>query len=258
MAVLLIILLIVISPFLRAAFNQTPLLTLMLPLSWMLGAFGSLWLFRTDLNHPTDQPIRFNRATRKVYVYHMKEHYNPFGKWLPEIKTFDWDTLEAQITKTLVVTGRSVGARYNLEIVQVSPDNPNQIVERSFALEPNNPLGNNFDDKWSFVCNFMERGTAHLPPVVLRSKEVEFWRTVFDSTPFIAPGEYGRTSRRELLNLKFNSIKNIVFTLAMLFLVFFSVIAAPFILTLGLCGYIALKNAPAPHWPDDIAGPKLI
>ncbi|WP_370512790.1 DUF6708 domain-containing protein, partial [Achromobacter sp. LC458] len=53
---------------------------------------------RIDTAIPRDEPVRFNRLRRTVYVYSF-EHvwWNPFAKWQVTTKSYDWADLRAEV-----------------------------------------------------------------------------------------------------------------------------------------------------------------
>ncbi|KJK12715.1 hypothetical protein UB48_26810, partial [Pseudomonas sp. 2(2015)] len=52
-----------------------------------------------DVEAPRDQPIRFNRLRRKVYVYRFfHDGRRPFSRsaWGVRVETYNWDDLRAE------------------------------------------------------------------------------------------------------------------------------------------------------------------
>lgn len=67
------------------------------------GIWGGMFMIRTDVSMPRDEPIRFNRARRKVYAYHfirdLKRPFSP-SAWGVRIASYDRDDLHAEACET--------------------------------------------------------------------------------------------------------------------------------------------------------------
>lgn len=57
---------------------------------------------RGDVERPRDEPIRFNRIRRKVYVHRFRGEFNPFSRraWRTRVAEYDWDCLRARKGRT--------------------------------------------------------------------------------------------------------------------------------------------------------------
>ena len=80
-----------------------------------------IFFLRLDLRLPKDRPIRFNRRQGKVYANDYTWSHNPFGRWGGGVKVFDWNTLQAEVTKQTSASGEVVTQRYALDLVACKP-----------------------------------------------------------------------------------------------------------------------------------------
>ncbi|WP_309262599.1 DUF6708 domain-containing protein [Lysobacter arvi] len=112
---------------------------------------------RQDISCPLDEPIRFNRLRRKVYVYRF--HYRwgrPFNSalWYVKPEVYDWDDLRAEVYQIYVPT---VAYNSGVNIAVVKPGT-NQVIDRFFfghGLVPAN--------YWKMAIAFMQSGPDALP-----------------------------------------------------------------------------------------------
>ena len=113
---------------------------------------------RQDIHSPLDQPIRFNRLRRKVYVYRF--HYNwgrPFDNklWYVKPEVYDWDDLRAEVFSLYVPT-----MAYNTGVyISVVKPGTNQVIDR-FSLALDAYDGANY---WAMARAFMQQGPDVLP-----------------------------------------------------------------------------------------------
>jgi hypothetical protein len=112
-------------------------------------------MIRYDIQLPRDEPIRFNRIRRRVYVYLVEPRYNPFAKGPRVIRVvaFDWDSLRAKklaggrgtctdIVKLEVIdscSGKKIDDFYLARVFQKGPE------------------------RWMLVRAFMQMGPNALP-----------------------------------------------------------------------------------------------
>jgi len=78
----------------------------------LLVSMVALFFFRLDLRLPKDRPIRFNRHQGKVYANYYTWNHNPFGRWGGGVKVFDWNTLQAEVTRNIGASGEVIPQRY--------------------------------------------------------------------------------------------------------------------------------------------------
>ncbi|MEJ1096767.1 MULTISPECIES: DUF6708 domain-containing protein [unclassified Pseudoxanthomonas] len=119
----------------------------------------SVWLsttiIRMDLSPPRDEPIRFNRASRKVCVYrfHMC-WWNPFSRtrWFVRPEAYDWDDLRAEEFQRYAP---GVAYQYGVNIV-VRKRDINQVRDRFL-------LSHDSTNTWTLAQVFMQPGPQALP-----------------------------------------------------------------------------------------------
>ncbi|WPO98921.1 DUF6708 domain-containing protein [Pseudomonas sp. HR96] len=63
-----------------------------------VGIYMSAYIWRMDMDAPVDEPIRFNRLRRKIYVYRFRHSLNLFNrtKWGVYPAAYDWDAVRAE------------------------------------------------------------------------------------------------------------------------------------------------------------------
>jgi hypothetical protein len=113
--------------------------------------------YRVDVTSPLDEPIRFNRLRRKVYVYRF--HYcwwRPFNNalWYVKSEVYDWDDLRAEVYQIYIPT---VTYNSGVNIAVVKPGT-NKVIDRFFfghGLVPAN--------YWKMAVAFMQSGPDVLP-----------------------------------------------------------------------------------------------
>ena len=122
-----------------------------------VGALASGVMIRHDLTPPRDEPIRFNRQRRKVYVYRFHHcWWNPFDskRWGVRPVVYNWDDLRAEVYSVYVPT---VTYNTGVSIAVVKPDT-NQVIER-FCLSHHATA----ERDWALAQVFMQQGPHALP-----------------------------------------------------------------------------------------------
>ncbi|WP_223264962.1 DUF6708 domain-containing protein [Achromobacter spanius] len=137
----------------------------MFPLEVAVGAIAMLWwtvtMIRVDISIPRDEPIRFNRLRRKVYVYRF--HYiwwNPFARWGVTTNAYHWTDLRAEVWRQRGATGQGgLIITWGVSIAVVKPGT-NQVIDR-FPLS----VGQDEGSSWDYVRAYMQYGPGALPAV---------------------------------------------------------------------------------------------
>lgn len=116
--------------------------------------------FKLDVFIPRDEPLRFNRVRRKVYVYDFNYvWWNPFVTWRVTTKSYNWDDLRAEEWKLRGITPHGgLIIKWGVSVAVIKPGT-NQVVDR-FHLSTFN-----VDSVWVYICAYMQRGTEVLPSV---------------------------------------------------------------------------------------------
>ena len=119
------------------------------------GCFWSgLCMLRTELHMPRDEPIRFNRARRKVYAYQYKRDWRrPFTRsaWGVKISIYDWENLRAEACEAYGALGTG-GSIQTINLSVVKPGT-REFTDR-FIFKHNIYDG---EEAWSMTQLFMHR-----------------------------------------------------------------------------------------------------
>ena len=200
-----------------------------------------IFALRLDLAPPRDEPIRFNRKRGKVYVTIFKHTWNPFAKWGAVAKEFDWNTIQAEVTKFAGFNGKTYMERYTFTLLSVKPGT-NEVLDR-FLLASNMPVDNNFPALWAYIKTYMNGGPIMKPETPIRNQAVSFMNSAREWLPtyeiFQSPGHNGAVIKHSAGEAAFLLFLNLLATLAW---------PALFVAAVG--HYIAMRVAPAAIWPD--------
>ena len=220
------------------ALDDVPLLCLMLVVLGATMVFACS-LGMMDVRMPRDRPIRFNRATGKVYVQEYNWTWNPFTRWYSEVKVFDWENLHAELTKQAGYSGKVYMERYALSLASCKPGTL-EVVDR-FDLKSGMPTTNELYRTWAYVRRYMEQGAEGLPRYKPRAAgNFVRRRSFFEHMPFLDPTQEGRDVRERMSHSDW--LFNIPFVLLLFWLW----------IPLGIFHYIAMRIAPEPVWPADL------
>lgn len=155
----------------------------------ILSAFFVLqWLIlptiRMDLELPRDEPIRFNRLRRKVYVYQYKyDHLRVFSRrrWGVQPEVYDWDDLHAEACSIYLPMGNG-GLIENI-IISVRKPGTDEVIDR-FFFSHDWVEGQAY---WTIAQLFMEQGPQALPEFVHPPRDWNNEPKAFDFIPHFAP-----------------------------------------------------------------------
>jgi hypothetical protein len=204
----------------------------------ILGLAHAVFLLRFDLRLPKDRPIRFNRKQGKVYANYYTWNHNPFGRWGGGVKVFDWNTLQAQITKQIGASGEVITQRYALELVSCKPGTF-EAVEH-FRLQQGAQTTGQYEEIWALLRHYMACGLDGLPPQGIRDMNPGFIDCLLFAMPWFAPTEAGRRSRVRMKGFW-----------GRLMMVLMSV-PFPLWLLFGIGNFIVMRLAPEASWPPGV------
>lgn len=196
---------------------------------------GAAFFLRFDLRLPKDRPIRFNRRQGKVYANYYTWSHNPFGRWGGGVKVFDWNTLQAEITKQTGASGELITQRYALELVACKPGTFEE-VER-FRLQQGAQTTKQYEEQWELVRRYMAHGVEGLPPQHIRNQTPPFIDCLLFAMPWFSPTDLGRRTRRRM--------KGFLGT----FMMFLISLLFPMWLVFGLGNFVVMRLAPESSWP---------
>ncbi|WP_241507396.1 DUF6708 domain-containing protein [Pseudomonas sp. AFG_SD02_1510_Pfu_092] len=122
--------------------------------------WASVFFIRVSIGPPRDEPLRFNRARRKMYAYNFKHcWWKPFGTWKVEAVCYDWSQVRAERwSQTGVLPNGGVVFKWGVMLSIVAPGT-NNVIDR-FRL---NTMGAD-QHAWAYICTYMRQGPSALPP----------------------------------------------------------------------------------------------
>ena len=118
------------------------------------------YLWRMDTAAPRDEPIRFNRARRKVYVYRFYHNgLRPFSRtaWYCRAEAYNWDDLRAEASSVYGPLGS--GGLIEVVTLAVVAPGTNQVLER-FHFASGIMQGEMY---WAMAQRFMQQGPDSIP-----------------------------------------------------------------------------------------------
>lgn len=122
--------------------------------------WGSVYYWRMDIEAPLDEPIRFNRARRKVYVYRFHhDGLRLFGRsaWGVTVEAYNWDDLHAEACSIYGPMG--TGGLIETVTLAVLEPGTNKVIER-FHFAHEIQQGEMY---WAMAQLFMQQGPHALP-----------------------------------------------------------------------------------------------
>nr|WP_256587360.1 DUF6708 domain-containing protein [Pseudomonas sp. FW300-N1A1] len=124
------------------------------------GLWGAVYFWRMDVEAPRNEPIRFNRLRRKVYVYRF--HHDggkPFSRsaWGIRPVAYDWDDLHAEACGVYGPMGTG-GSIQTVTLAVLKPGTHEVIDRFLFAHEIHRG-----EMYWAMAQLFMQQGPHALP-----------------------------------------------------------------------------------------------
>jgi len=205
-------------------------------LSPLVGAaffISASWFFRKDLFTYRDEPVLFNRATRKVHLFRRRERIWPFAPWPLVIDTYEWDCVRGEISGGLYYNGATAAVRYQLYLAIKDSPKGKTFIDR-FVVGTQMSDQNSLTDNWEHIRRYMEEDG---PP--LQAGE---WRDDIDDT----------FSHREAWSTTFpflsrdRAIRHSVFFHVLM------VVGFPFMFCFGFCRWLAEITCRPPFWTPEI------
>ncbi|PTR26253.1 hypothetical protein C8K63_104426 [Pseudomonas sp. GV085] len=129
-------------------------------IGFIIPLWGSVFIWRMDVEAPRDEPIRFNRVRRKVYVYRFHhDGLRPFSRtaWGVRTEVYDWDDLRAEACSVYGPMG-SGGLIETVTLAVVKPGTHHVIDRFHFAHEIQQG-----EMYWAMAQLFMQQGPQALP-----------------------------------------------------------------------------------------------
>jgi len=122
--------------------------------------WSGVYFWRMDTNAPRDEPIRFNRARRKVYVYRFYHNWlRPLSRtaWYCRAEAYNWDDLRAEACSIYGPMG-SGGLIETVTLAVVAPGT-NTVLDRfhfAFGIQQGEMY-------WAMAQRFMQQGADSIP-----------------------------------------------------------------------------------------------
>jgi hypothetical protein len=151
-------------------------------IGFVAGLWGGVYFWRIDTEAPRDEPIRFNRIRRKVYVYRFHhDGLRPFDRrtWGVHPAVYNWDDLHAEACR-LYVPGTAL-----VENITISVRKPGtkEVLDR-FQFSCDIQQGEMY---WAMAQLFMQQGPQSLPIFPRPPRDWNNERLVFNLARYLAP-----------------------------------------------------------------------
>ncbi|WP_406833938.1 DUF6708 domain-containing protein [Pseudomonas asiatica] len=135
---------------------------LLASLMLLVGMWATATYVKMDLLLPRDEPIRFNRVRRKIYLYQFRFHYIylfSHKHWGVKPVAYNWDDVTAEVYRVY-----APGHGGLIENVMLSVRNPetNEVIDRVFFTHD---LYHG-EAYWAIARLFMQQGPEALPKFV--------------------------------------------------------------------------------------------
>ena len=134
--------------------------SILLLIAFAVALWSGIYVWRMDTSAPRDEPIRFNRARRKVYVYRFRHNgLKPFSRsaWGAHPEVYDWDNLHAEACSIYGAMG-SGGLIETVTLAVLEPGTRKVIDRFHFAHELQQG-----EMYWAMAQLFMQQGPQALP-----------------------------------------------------------------------------------------------
>ena len=207
-----------------------------------VGIFIGIKYVRFELFRPEDEPVIFDRKSRKVYRI-FRETYagwrGLFVSWPLRNAEYDWDLVDAEHQAALTTTGSTVNRIHGFIFLIRKSTSDSTIVD-SFAIGNSMQMGEvTVPAVWEHIRRFMEEKGPHLAAgEVLQSFEPPkgFWQCM------AATGPYGKNFLGWWKD----------YTLLMVMEVIFFPIVFPLMTFVGIFSWLSYKTAIPIKWSSEV------
>lgn len=208
---------------------------------FVISILTAIYFFRVDTLAFRDEPVLFNRATRKLHVFrHRTKFTQPFSVWPLTVDTYDWDCAHGEIHGGVILRGGSVpSTQYSLLIAITKSPGSHELID-VFRIGPDSTGVDYLSPLWEHVRRYMEEGGPPLQPndnlASLRhfsNREI----LVDNGLRFAKPNLFKAWSASPVPETFWNLI----------FLVL-----SPILVPNALFAWIAHATSRDPWWPDDV------
>ena len=149
-----------------------------------IAVWGGLYIWRMDTASPRDEPIRFNRARRKVYVYRFHhDGRRPFSRtaWFTRAEVYNWDDLRAEACSIYGPMG-SGGLIQTVTLAVVEPGT-NKVLDRFHFAHG----GLEAEMYWAMAQIYMQQGPEALPKFDQPPRDWNNEKITFNLARYLAP-----------------------------------------------------------------------
>jgi hypothetical protein len=204
----------------------------------ILAVSGGVFL-RLDLFSFRDEPVLFNRATRKVHVFRRRANWRrPFSPWPLVIDTYDWDSIHAEVKGGPVYNGALVVFRYWMYLTVTDRPGSKTVIDR-FVVGSHETAAGDHAPHWEHIRRYMEEGG---PPIYADDEFCSLHkfshRSAWGQGIFFLHPEFKRWCRQSPVLMSFVTVV--------------TVIALPFFVVFAFCIWLAHFTSRDPYWPQAI------
>lgn len=150
----------------------------------IISIWGGLFMWRMDTGAPRDEPIRFNRVRRKVYVYRFyHDGLRPFSRtaWFSRVEIYDWDNLRAEACSIYGPMGS--GGLIETVSLAVVEHGTNKVLDR-FHFAHGGLEGEMY---WALAQTYMQQGAQALPELDRVPRDWNNEQFTFNLARYLAP-----------------------------------------------------------------------
>ena len=143
-----------------------------------------VYFWRMDIEAPRDEPIRFNRIRRKIYVYRFHhDGRRPFSRtaWGVRPEVYNWDDLRAEACSVYGPMGTG-GLIETVTLAVVKPGTNNVIDRFHFAHDIQQG-----EMYWAMAQLFMQQGPQALPTFPRPPRDWNNEHVIFNLARRLAP-----------------------------------------------------------------------
>ncbi|MBB5018266.1 hypothetical protein HNQ59_001554 [Chitinivorax tropicus] len=202
---------------------------------------------RLDLFSYRDEPILFNRASRKLHIFRRRFKWTrPFSRWPVVIDSYDWDCVRGEVKGGAVLMGTVPTTRFQLYLAIADRPGSDTIIDRVPVGGPS--LGkDHFQPLWEHIRQYMEADGPPLQAGDSLSRHTQFSHRMAWSAGFFFLDPDYKNQVPSRLGRAIGITTNLLI--------------APFAMIPGLLAWLSGLSGRDPWWPDDVlaaaGGPPL-
>lgn len=159
LTVAVLIFLAIVWVFFLAEFGPT-LFSFHYPILLVLGGWMATYTWRMDVEAPVDEPIRFNRARRKIYIYRFHhDGLKPFSRkdWGVQPVAYEWDQITAEFCSVYGPMG--TGGLVESIMLSVRQPHTQKVIDRFVFAQDKQEA----EMYWAMAQLYMQQGPDAIP-----------------------------------------------------------------------------------------------